>query len=232
MQYERLELLIGNKLEKIKKSKVLILGLGGVGGFATEAIARCGFGTIILVDNDTIDITNLNRQIISNHTNIGYLKTDEWEKRIKNINKDVNIIKINKFIDSNNINELFNIDFDYAIDACDTIMTKYLFIKNCLEKNKIFISCMGTGNKFNPSKLKITTLDKTSYDPIAKKLRNIVKKEHLKGKIPVLYSDEVINKIETKSIPSSIFVPGTAGLMCANYIFNSIVGDNLEKCNK
>ncbi len=232
MQYERLELLIGNKLELIKNSKVLVLGLGGVGGFVTEALARSGFGTIILVDNDDIDITNLNRQIISNHSNIGNLKTEEWEKRIKTINPNVNLIKINKFIDYSNISELFDLDFDYAVDACDTIMTKFLFIKNCLEKNKIFISCMGTGNKFKPDRLKVTTLDKTSYDPIAKKLRSLVKKEKLKGKIPVLYSDEVVNKIESKSIPSSIFVPGTAGLMCANYIFNCIVGETNEKSNR
>ena len=127
MQLERLELLIGDKLEKVTNSSVLVLGLGGVGGFCVESFARCGFGTIILVDNDEIDITNLNRQIISNHSNVGYSKVDEWEKRINSINPNIKVIKIKKFITADNIDKLFSYDFAYAVDACDTISTKFEF---------------------------------------------------------------------------------------------------------
>lgn len=231
MQLDRLRILIGDKIELLKNSSVLILGLGGVGGFATEVLARSGIGSFILVDNDVIDITNLNRQVISNINNVGKLKTDEWEKRIKEINPKTNIIKITKFLDSNNINELLKYNFKYAIDACDTINTKYEFIKLCLNNNIKFISCMGTGKKFHPELLEITDLNKTSYDPIAKKLRKMFKNEKTNGKIPVLYSKEIPQKTDNKNIGSNAFVPSVAGIMCGKYIFDLIVGDNNEESN-
>lgn len=231
MQFERLKLLIGDKIEILKNSTVLILGLGGVGGYAVETLTRSGIGTFILIDNDTIDITNLNRQVISNMNNIGKYKVDEWEIRIKSINPEANVIKINEFITAENINELNKFSFEYAIDACDTITTKKEFIKFCLNNNKKFISCMGTGKKFHPELLEITDLSKTSYDPIAKKLRQLLKEENVKGKIPVLYSKEIPFKLDTKVIGSNAFVPSVAGIRCGSYIFNLIVGDNNEKGN-
>lgn len=228
-ELQRLELLIGDKINDIKTKTILIIGLGGVGGYATESLIRSGIGKLILVDNDVIDITNLNRQIISNHENIGKRKVDEWEKRAKSINPNINIKKINSFITEENIDLLFEEKIDYLIDACDTVNTKKILIKKCLEKNIKFISCMGTGNKFRPEYFEITDIRKTSYDPIAKIIRKMINDEHIKGKVPVLYSKEKPKKIDNKIIGSNAFVPSVAGIMCASFIFNMIIEENNEK---
>lgn len=223
-QLNRLELLIGDKLDKVKNTTVLIIGLGGVGGYALESLVRSGIGKVIIVDNDYIDITNLNRQIITTHENIGYKKVDEWEKRIKSINPNVIVEKISEFITMDNINIIFDKNFDYLIDACDTVTTKKEIIKECLKKGIPFISSMGTGKKLHPELLEISYLDKTSYDPVAKRLRKMLKDEHIYGKVPVVYSKEQVVKSNSNVVSSSIFVPSVAGILCANYIFNLIVG--------
>ena len=170
--FERLELLVGKEaLNKIHNTSVLVIGLGGVGGYVTESLIRSGIENITIVDYDTIDESNINRQIIALQNNIGKLKTDEFEKRILNINKNVKVEKKNLFIDENNIDSLFNEDIDYVIDACDTINTKKLIIDRCIKSNIKFITCMGTGKRINPSKLVIGDLKDTSYDPIARILR-------------------------------------------------------------
>lgn len=225
MEFERLKLLVGDKIKNLQNKTVLIIGLGGVGGYATESLARSNIGKIILVDNDVIDITNMNRQIIANYDNIGKSKADEWEKRIKSINKNIKIEKIKEFITYDNINLIFDKQFDYLIDACDTVKTKKALIRICLNKNIPFISSMGTGKKFHPEKLKIMDVRKTSYDPIAKTIRKMIKDEKIKGKVPVVCSDEIPKKIDNNVIGSNAFVPSTAGLLCASYIFNLIVGD-------
>lgn len=222
-QLKRLELLIGNKIDKVKNTTVLVLGLGGVGGYAAESLARSGIGKLIIVDNDVIDVTNLNRQIISNHENIGKRKVDEWEKRIKSINPNIIVDKVTDFITTENMHIIFDKHFDYLIDACDTITTKKEVIKKCLSLKIPFISSMGTGKKLHPECLEISYLDKTSYDPIAKKLRKMLKDEHIFGKVPVVYSKEQVPKIICDCVPSSAFVPSVAGLLCASYIFNLIV---------
>lgn len=223
-QLNRLELLIGDKLDKVKNTTVLIIGLGGVGGYALESLVRSGIGKVIIVDNDYIDITNLNRQIIATHENIGYKKVDEWDKRIKSINPNVIVEKISEFITMDNINIIFDKNFDYLIDACDTVTTKKEIIKECLKKGIPFISSMGTGKKLHPELLEISYLDKTSYDPVAKRLRKMLKDEHIYGKVPVVYSKEQVVKSNSNVVSSSIFVPSVAGILCANYIFNLIVG--------
>lgn len=224
-QFSRIELLLGEKFSMLKDKTILIIGLGGVGGTALECLVRSGIERFILVDFDDIDTSNLNRQIVSCMKNIGNKKVDEWEKRIASINEKAQIIKIKEFIDDSNIDKLFERKIDYVIDACDTINTKKLIIKKCLDKNIKFISCMGTGKKFHPGFLNICDLRKTSYDPIAKKLRKMLKDENIKGKIPVVYSKEEPKKIRGSVVASSIFVPSTAGILCANYIFNLIVGE-------
>ena len=151
---ERIIKLIGeDNLQKIKKTKVCVVGLGGVGGYAVEALIRSGIENIVIVDYDTIDITNLNRQIITNTSNISKNKTDEFEKHIHLINPNCTIQKITTKITENNMKELFNTKFDYLIDACDDITIKELLIKICLNKNITMISSMGTGNKLNPEDL-------------------------------------------------------------------------------
>lgn len=224
-QFERLELLIHDKINDIYNKTVLILGLGGVGSYAVEALVRSGISNLIIVDNDTISLTNLNRQLMAYHTNIGNFKTDEIEKRILNINPNANITKITEFIDMNNINKLFEKNIDYVVDACDTLMVKLELIRICKRKNVKLISSMGTGNKMDPSKLKIMDIRKTSYDPIAKRIRKMVKDEKINGKVMVVCSDEKGNVKIEKEIPSNSFVPATAGLLCASYVINDIVGD-------
>lgn len=223
---ERLELLIGDKINEIKTKKVLIIGLGGVGSYAVEGLVRSGIENFIIVDYDKIDISNLNRQLMTNRSNIGEFKTDEIEKRILSINPNCNIVKVTKRIDIDNINELFDSNIDYVIDACDTLSVKLELIRICKKKDIKLISSMGTGNKMDPSRLKITDIRKTSYDPLAKKIRKMVKDERIKGKVMVVCSDEVgYTKVE-KTIPSNSFVPATAGLLLASYIIRDIVGDN------
>lgn len=224
--YERINLLIGcDNVDKIKKSTVLVVGLGGVGGYAVEALVRSGVGNLIIVDYDTIDISNLNRQIITNTNNIGKLKTEEMWKRIISINPEARVDVVNVKLDSDNLEEIFKYKFDALIDCCDTIVVKEGLIRECLARGITFISSMGAGNKLNPSMLEVADLRDTSYDPIAKKLRKFVNDNKIYGHIPVVYSREVNDKF-TGSIPSMIFVPATSGLMCANYIVNEIIKDS------
>lgn len=225
-QFERLELLIGDKINDIQKKKVLVIGLGGVGSYATEALIRSGICNITIVDNDRVTLSNLNRQLMTYHSNIGNFKTDEIEKRILSINPNCKVTKVTKFIDLNNINELFNSNYDYIVDACDTITVKLELIRISKRKNIKLISSMGTGNKMDPSKLKIMDIRKTNYDKIAKIIRKMVKDEKIKGKVMVVSSDEEGYVKVKDTIPSNSFVPATSGLLCASYIINDIVGDN------
>ena len=224
-QFERLELLIHEKIDDIYNKTVLIIGLGGVGSYAVEALVRSGISNLIIVDNDTISLTNLNRQLMAYHSNIGNFKTDEIEKRILSINPKAKITKITEFIDMSNINKLFETHVDYVVDACDTLMVKLELIRICKKKDIKLISSMGTGNKMDPSKLKIMDIRKTSYDPLAKKIRKMVKDEKINGKVMVVCSDEEGKVKIDKVIPSNSFVPATAGLLCASYVINDIVGD-------
>lgn len=219
--FDRLELIIGNKIKTLKEKTVLILGLGGVGGHAFEALVRSGIGTIIVVDNDTIDITNLNRQLLANKTNIGKYKVDEAEKRKNEINKDCTIIKINDFITEENINKIFNQKIDFVVDAIDTLKTKKAVIKKCLKENIKIISIMGTGNKMHPELLEIIDINKTSYDPIAKEIRKFLNKEKIKQKLTTISSIE--QPLKTENIGSNAFVPATAGLLAASYVINELI---------
>ena len=224
-QFQRFELLIGEKFKNVAAKTVLILGLGGVGSYACESLIRSGIGNIIIVDNDVIDITNLNRQLMSDHNNIGKSKIDVWVERIKRINPECHVTGIKQFINEDNIASLFKYKIDYFIDACDTINTKVLAIKNCLNKHIKIISCMGTGNKMDPSKLQIMDLSKTKYDRLAKIMRKKLNDEGIKY-VKVVCSDEKPYTKVTKEIPSNSFVPATAGLLITSYVINDIVGDN------
>lgn len=224
-QFERLELLIGDKINKIHSKHVLVIGLGGVGSYAVEALIRNGIENITIVDKDVIDITNLNRQLMTTFDNIGKYKTDEIEKRIISINPNCKVKKITKNIDLNNIDELFIDNIDYVVDACDTLSVKMELIRICKRKDIKLISSMGTGNKMDPSRLKIIDIKKTNYDPLAKKIRKMIRDEKINGKVMVVCSDEQPNVKINKRIPSNSFVPATSGLLCASYIINDIVGE-------
>lgn len=222
MWLDRLKKIIDeDTLCKIRNKTVLIIGLGGVGGHALESIARMGVNNIILVDNDIVDVTNLNRQLLSLNSNIGRKKVDVAKERVLDINKECNVITLSKFIDSSNYLELFSYNVDYIIDACDTVSTKILLIRECLDRNIKIISCMGTGNKFHPEMLEISELKGTSYDPLARVIRNKFKNE--KRKIMVVYSKEKCVKISDRIPGSSSLVPSVAGVMCASFVINDIM---------
>lgn len=223
-QFSRLEILFGNdNVEKIKNISVLVIGLGGVGSFALESLVRNGVGNVIIVDADTVDITNLNRQLMTCHDNIGSYKTDVWEKRIHSINPECKVTKITEFITPENISLLFSWKIDYIIDACDTIAVKKQLIRESKKRCIKLISAMGTGFKMDPSRLKITDVSKTSYDPIAAIIRKMVRDEKIKGKVMVVSSDEQPIKSTSKTIGSACIVPSVAGLLCASYVINDIL---------
>jgi len=221
--FERLELLIGKeKVEKLNNTRILIIGLGGVGGILAETLVRNGIEDIVLIDNDKIDITNKNRQIIALDSTLNKYKTEVLKDRILDINKDCKVEIINDFIDKNNIDLLFNKPVDYVIDACDTVSTKILIIKECLKRNIKVISSMGMGKKLDLSKLKIMDIRKTSYDKLAKVVRKKLKDDGINEKIMVLSSDE--EPIDTKeNIGSYSPLTSYAGLLIADYVIKDII---------
>jgi len=224
-EFSRFINLIGEeKFELLQQKTILIIGLGGVGGYCVETLARSGFNHLILVDFDKIDITNINRQIIALHDNIDCLKSEEFKKRINLINPDCKVDIINEYINENNIDLLFLNKIDYIVDACDTINTKKLIIKEASKRNIKLISVMGMGNKIDPTKIIITELSKTSYDPIAKILRKYVREEKINNKIMVISSNEEV-KVRDKTIFSNSYVPPVAGLYCTFYIINDIINN-------
>ena len=220
--FDRIISLIGNdNLNKIKNTTVLVVGLGGVGGYATEALIRSGIGRIILIDYDKIDESNLNRQIITNKSNISASKVEEMKKRILSINPECEVLTEELFLDEDNLNILDNYKIDYIIDACDSIKTKKNLIDYSIEKDIKLIASMGTANKLDPSKLVITDIRKTSYDPLAKILRKYVLDKKTNKKIMVVSSTE--EPIRKDVLASMMFVPSTAGILCANYIIRDII---------
>lgn len=219
--FERLITLIGeDNVNKLKKANVLIVGLGGVGGYALETLVRSGIYNLTIVDGDIVELSNLNRQIISKRDVIGRPKALVAQARTLEINPDVNLKVINEFISEDNFS-LLNIDsFDYVIDACDDLNLKILLIKNA-DKYKL-ISSMGTANKMDMTRFKITTIDKTSYDPLAKIIRKKIKEEKIRTKFKVVSSDEKVMKNGTK-LGTIAYMPAVSGLLCASYVINDII---------
>lgn len=222
--FERLITLIGeDNVNKLKKANVLIVGLGGVGGYALETLVRSGIYNLTIVDGDIVELSNLNRQIISKRDVIGSPKALVAQARTLEINPDVNLKVINEFISEDNFS-LLNIDsFDYVIDACDDLNLKILLIKNA-DKYKL-ISSMGTANKMDMTRFKITTIDKTSYDPLAKIIRKKIKEEKIRTKFKVVSSDEKVMKNGTK-LGTVAYMPAVSGLLCASYVINDIIDNN------
>lgn len=219
--FEKLITLIGeDNVNKLKKANVLIVGLGGVGGYALETLVRSGIYNLTIVDGDIVELSNLNRQIISKMDVIGRPKALVAQARTLEINPDVNLKVINQFISEDNFS-LLNIDsFDYVIDACDDLNLKMLLIKNA-DKYKL-ISSMGTANKMDMTRFKITTIDKTSYDPLAKIIRKKIKEEKIRTKFKVVSSDEKVMKNGAK-LGTIAYMPAVSGLLCASYVINDII---------
>jgi tRNA A37 threonylcarbamoyladenosine dehydratase len=242
-QFSRNELAIGKEgLEIMKNSTVAVLGVGGVGSFAAEALARSGVGKIILVDKDDVDITNINRQLIALLSTIGMPKADLMKDRIKDINPDCEVIALKMFYTEETYEEFFSYNPDFVVDASDTIMYKVHLIQECLKRNIRIISSMGAANKMDPTRFQIADIFKTHTDPIAKVMRTKLRKAGIKKGIPVVFSDEspiviredvrqVVGKkdseIRKAQMPpaSNAFVPSACGLIMASYVVRELLKD-------
>lgn len=220
--FDRVISLIGNdKFVNLQNTKVLIVGCGGVGGYAFETLVRSGIGNIDLIDFDDIDVSNLNRQVITSQSNIGLSKVEEAKKRALLINPNLNISTYKMFLDDSNIDKILNNNYDYIIDACDSVNTKIELMKKSVTGKFKLISSMGTAKKMNPTKLSITTLDKTNYDPLAKVLRKKIKDLKINKKMYVVSSDE--DTIKCDVLGSFMMVPASAGILCAKFVIDDVL---------
>ena len=221
----RTELLIGkDNIQKLANSKVIAYGIGGVGSFVVEGLVRAGVENIILVDNDVIAPSNLNRQIHATIPNIGKLKVDCMKERILSINPRVNVETYIPQNIENGEETLIDNTIDYVVDAVDTITTKLKLIQRVKEKQVPIISCMGTGNKLDPSKFEIADIYKTSVCPLAKVMRKELKKRGIQD-LKVLYSKEepIKHDVESRTPASISFVPSVAGMMIAGEVIKDII---------
>ena len=214
---ERLEVLLDkDTINSLKTKKVLICGVGGVGSFASEALARSGVGNIDICDYDVIDPSNLNRQLMTTKANIGKKKVDILKERLEEIS-DAKVNALCTFIDDS-----FELkDYDYVIDCIDTLKSKFELVKKAHSKNIPIVSCLGTAKRISSKGLTYTTLDKTKNDPLAKAFRNLVKKENYKKKIKVVYMDS--DYIKSEELGSCIFSTGAAGLFIAETVFKELI---------
>ena len=237
---DRAKLLIGEEnLQKLSRSSVALFGVGGVGGFVAEALARSGVGAITVFDNDTIAESNLNRQIIANVHNVGKDKTDEIKSRLLSINPNLKVYVNKVFYLPENAEEFDLSAYDYVVDAVDTVSAKIEIIKRAKAVGVPVISCMGTGGKTDPTMLKFSDIQKTSVCPLARVMRRELKNRGVSG-VKVVYSEEepVCDKAAMKnaekikcgrpSPPSMIFVPASAGLIIAR----EVVFDLIKRSDK
>ena len=235
-QFERLELLIGSEaIDKLKNSKVAIFGVGGVGGYVTEALARSGVGSFVLVDNDVVSVTNLNRQIIALHSTVGRSKVEVMAERIRDINPDAKVELKQCFFLPETAGEFDFSSYDYVADAVDTIAAKVEIISKAKEAGVPVISSMGAGGKLNPSMFEVADISKTSVCPLAKAMRRELRLKGIKD-VKVVYSkEEPIRNIvggaadpeSGRHVPgSSAFTPSVAGLIMASEIIKDLSGIN------
>jgi len=245
--FSRTELLLGREgLEKLRSSKVIVFGVGGVGSFTVEALTRAGVGTLVLVDDDTVCLTNLNRQIHATFNTVSKVKVEAMKERVLSINKKCNVITHQTFVTPENISEIITDDVDYVVDAIDTVSAKIALAKYCEDNNIKIISSMGTGNKLDPTQFKVSDIYKTKVCPLAKVMRYELKRRGVK-KLKVVYSEEIPTKPRTedvvncktgcvctggskkctikRQIPGSIsFVPPVAGMIIGGEVIKDIVG--------
>jgi Dinucleotide-utilizing enzymes involved in molybdopterin and thiamine biosynthesis family 1 len=235
-EFTRTELLIGKRgLISLSKVHILVFGIGGVGSYVVEALARSGVGTLTLVDNDEVMISNINRQLVALHSTIGKFKTEVAKERVKDINPNILVHTYQTFYDAQT-SRLFDFkEYDYVVDAIDTVTSKLLIIEQAKASKTPVISCMGTGNKLDPSRLEITDISKTSVCPLAKVMRLELRKRRIK-KVKVLYSKEQPIKIietntgtkgqgNTPTVGSVAYVPATAGLMIAGEVIKELINE-------
>ena len=234
-EYSRTELLVEKEgLQRLKDATVMVLGVGGVGSHCIEALARSGVGRLILVDNDKVTLTNINRQSIAYHSTIGQYKTKLMKDRIWDISSEIEVITQEKFILPENLHEIFDRKVDYIIDAIDTVTAKLALVEYAKQQDIPIISCMGTGNKLHPELFEITDISKTSVCPLCKVMRKELKERGIKH-LKVLYSKEKPvdtsgkstgeNMGKRRALPGSIsFVPPVAGLLIAGEVIRTLAG--------
>lgn len=225
--YRTIKLIGEESFEKLQKSKILLVGVGGVGGYVAEGLIRAGIGELTIVDKDVVAESNINRQIIALTNTVGRDKVEVAKERLLLINPDAKLTTLKQFITPDNIKELHIENYDYIVDAIDFVPAKLSLIESAKSHNINIISCMGTGNKIHPEKLEIADISKTSDCPLAKKIRQELSKRGIKG-VKVLYSKE--NPIKTeiiedgKRVPASIStVPPVAGLLIANEVILDLI---------
>ena len=234
-EFCRTELLIGEDgIEKLHNSKVIVFGIGGVGSFVVEALTRAGVGNLILVDNDTICISNLNRQIHATQATVGNVKVEAMKARVLSINPNCNVEAKKEFITADNIQEIIPEDIDYVVDAIDTVTSKLALAEYCYKNDIKLIASMGTGNKIDPTQFRVTDVFKTKVCPLAKVMRAELRKRGVK-KLKVVYSEEipmVPNKgravpSQKRQTPGSIsFVPPVAGMITGGEVIKDLTGLN------
>ena len=235
-EFSRTELLIGEVgLQKLRQSTVMVLGVGGVGSHCIEALARSGVGTLILVDNDTVSLTNINRQSIAYHSTVGQFKTKVMKERILDINPEAEVITHELFVLPENMNEIFDRKVDYIIDAIDTVTAKLALVVYAKEQGIPILSCMGTGNKLHPEMFQIADISKTSVCPLCKVMRKELKARGI-SHLKVLFSEEKPIDVSEKdsgedkgmrrALPGSVaFVPPVAGLIIAGEVIREMIGE-------
>lgn len=223
-QFSRTEMLIGEgALNKLKVSSVAIFGVGGVGGYVAEALARAGVGTIDLIDNDVVHLTNLNRQIIALHSTIGKYKVDVAKERIADINPAIKVNVYKTFFTPETSEDFDFCKYDYIVDAIDTVSGKIELVIKSKEVNVPIISSMGAGNKLHPELFEVADLYSTSVCPLAKVMRQELKKRNIKN-LKVVYSKEIPLKQQGQRVPASIsFVPSAVGLIIAGVVVNDLI---------
>ena len=224
-QYSRTELLIGKEnVEKIKKAKVAIFGLGGVGSYAVEALARVGIGHLVIVDYDQYDITNINRQLGATHSSIGKYKVDVMKERILEINPNAIVETYRPDEIEGGEENIIDSSFTYVVDAIDTMANKLKVIEKCQKENVKIITATGAGNKLDATKFEVADIYKTSVCPVCKILRKELKQRNIK-KLKVVYSKEIPKKPENgeKTLGSISFVPSVMGLIAAGEVIKDII---------
>lgn len=231
-EFCRTELLIGPEgIDKLKNSKVIVFGVGGVGSFVVEALTRAGVGNLVLVDNDTVCISNLNRQIHATQATVGAVKVEAMKARVLSINPNCNVEAKEAYLSKDNIEEFITKDIDYVIDAIDTVTSKIALAKYCYENNIKIMSSMGTGNKVDPTKFEITDVFKTKVCPLAKVMRSELKKRGVK-KLKVVYSEELpMTPDKGEAVPSGkrqtpgsiSFVPPVAGMIIGGEVIKDLI---------
>lgn len=221
-QFSRTAQLLGNEnVEKLFSKHVIVFGVGGVGGYVVEALARSGIGKISIVDNDVVNESNINRQIIALHSTVGMQKVEVLKNRILDINPECQVFVYNQFFLPENSKDFDFSIYDYVVDAVDTVTAKLEIIKKSKESNVPVISSMGTGNKLNPMGFKVSDISKTKVCPLARVMRNELKKRGI-SKVKCVYSEE--NPVIQTQTPASVaFVPSVAGLLIASEVIKDLV---------